>query len=80
MKDELPEGWIAHDGSSCPVPLDTEVQVMIASHHRPDGRYIDPVIDEAGTWTWTIAPKLTGAVIAYRMPLPTAPTPQEMKG
>ncbi len=28
MSDELPEGWIAHDGGPCPVPLGSKVSVL----------------------------------------------------
>lgn len=43
MSEQLPDGWIAHDGGPCPVPLSARVSVL----HR-DGT--PRMLRQAGWW------------------------------
>lgn len=61
--DDLPEGWIAHDGGPCPVDPLTVVSVIMNT--GKDWREsVAP--KEARSWHWQVDQSKSGAILAYR--------------
>jgi hypothetical protein len=65
------EGWIEHDGKSCPVPRDAIVRAIIREIDggmiEPSGRYAENSARPAWDWHWGIDQTKSGAIIAYRI-------------
>ena len=71
MKPELPlpDGWTAHDGGPCPVPLDSKPGVRFRDgYQQPVGEILAGqwVIPDQGTDLWQWSREGLADIIAYR--------------
>lgn len=65
------DGWIEHDGKTCPVAPHVSVQVRYFAegqqHFQPDCFTASGLCAREYCWNWTDAPKCDGDIVAYKV-------------
>ena len=67
MANELPEGFIPHDGGPCPVPLDSMVEIVWGDGLTFSGRSAVGFTIWPENWNWHLSGvPMSERIIAYK--------------